>query len=65
MWISKQLGIYLKTWKLCKEAPFHPIAGKTTWSTKALKGTSFYRKPEWVVNLWIARRMFCLTRNCA
>jgi hypothetical protein len=65
MWISKKLGIYLKTWQICKEAPLHPLVGTTRWSNKSLKGTSFYQRPEWVRNFWVARRMFCISRNCA
>jgi hypothetical protein len=65
MWISRKLGIYLKTWKLCEKAPSHPLLGKSSWSNNALKGTSFYQRPEWVVNLWLCRRMICISRNCA
>jgi hypothetical protein len=62
MWISRKLGIYLKTWKSVGTGP---IVGKTTWTNKALKGTSFYQRPEWTINFWLGCRMFCISRNCA
>ncbi len=65
MWISKGLGIYLKTWKWSPMAPKGPFLGKTSWSNKSLKGTSYYQYPAWTFNFWIGRRMFCLSRNAA
>ena len=65
MWINRTLGLYLKTWRLCREAPAHPIVGGHGWSNRTLKGTSFYQYPSWTFNFWLGRRMFCISRNCA
>ena len=60
MWISKRLGLYLKTWRCM---PGGPVIGKTRWSNKTLRGTPFFDRPRWSLNFWVGRRMFCITRN--
>lgn len=65
LWISKRLGLYLKGWKITSQAPKGPFFGYTRWSNAAMKGTSFYQRPSWTLNLWFGRRMFCLSRNAA